>query len=88
MFAFQHSRKKTIRGWVTLYDFPDNPAICPVRSLRDYMARTDTLRSVNAHSIFVALTKPHRSVSAQTVTRWIKDLMSKAGLDTEMFKTA
>ena len=71
---------------MTLYNFPDNPAISPVRSLRDYMAQTDTLRNVNAHSIFVALTQPHRSVSAQTVARWIKDLMSDAGIDTEMFK--
>ena len=86
MFTFQHSRKKTIRGWVTLYDFPDNPTICPVQSLRDYMARTDTLHNANAHSIFVALTKPHRSVSAQTVAHWIKDLMGEAGIDTDMFK--
>ena len=50
------------------------------------MARTDTLRNADAHSIFVALTKPHRSVSAQTVARWIKDLMGEAGIDTEMFK--
>ena len=50
------------------------------------MARTDTLHNANAHSIFVALTNPHRSVSAQTVARWIKDLMGRAGIDTEMFK--
>ena len=86
MFAFQHSRKKTIRGRVNLYDFPDNPAICPVWSLRDYMAQTDTLRNANAHSIFVALTKPHKSVCAQTLACWIKDLMGRAGIDTSVFK--
>ena len=52
----------------------------------DYMARTDTLRNANAHSIFVALTNPHRSVSAQTVARWVKDSMGRADIDTEMFK--
>ena len=50
------------------------------------MAQTDTLRNANAHSIFVALMNPHKSVSAQTVVRWIKYLMDRAGIDTEMFK--
>ena len=50
------------------------------------MAQTNTLRNANAQSIFVSLTKPHKSVSAQTLARWIKDLMSRAGVDTSVFK--
>ena len=50
------------------------------------MARTNTLRHADAQSIFVALMKPHKSVSAQTLPHWIKDLMGRAGIDTSVFK--
>merc|ERR1712112_744955 len=50
------------------------------------MAQTGTLCDANAHSIFVGHTKPHKSVCAQTLARWIKDLMGRAGIDTSVFK--
>ena len=71
---------------MNLYEFTDSPAICPVWSLMDYMAQTDTLQDANAHSIFVGHTKPHKSVCAQTLAHWIKDLMSRAGVDTSVLK--
>ena len=82
MSAFQHSRKKTLRGWVNLFRFPESPSICPVLSLRDYMA----LCHADAHSIFVSLMNPHKSICARTLARWIKELMSRAGVDTSVFK--
>ena len=63
------------------YDFPNSPTICPVWSLRDYMAWTDTLRNTNAQAIFVSLMKPHKSVCAQTLAHWIKVLMGWADVD-------
>ena len=50
------------------------------------MAQTDTLHNANAQAIFVSLMKPHKSVCAQTLARWIKDLMGRAGVDTSVFK--
>ena len=84
--CFQHSREKTIRGWVNVFLLPKSPTICPVVSLKDYMARTNQLHHADAESIFVALTKPHKSVCAQTLARSIKDLMGRAGVDISVFK--
>ena len=50
------------------------------------MARTNQLRHADVQSIFVALMKPRKSVCAQTLARWIKELMSRAGVDTSVFK--
>ena len=83
--CFQNSCKKTIRGWVNVYAFPESPTIFPVVSLKDFMARTNQLRHADAQSIFVTLTKPHKSVCAQTLAHWIKTLMRRAGVDTLVF---
>ena len=83
---FQHSRQKTIRGWVNVMAFPECPSICPVLSLRDYLARTAPLHHANAYKMFISLRKPHKSVSAQTLARWMTNIIADAGVDTRMFK--
>ncbi len=36
--------------------------------------------------LFLALIKPHNAVTPSTIARWIKLLLSKAGIDTNIFK--
>ena len=36
--------------------------------------------------MFIQLRKPHKSVSTQTLARWITNIMAAAGVDTSMFK--
>ena len=83
---FQHSREKTLRGWVNVLSFPEKPSICPVLSLRDYLVRTAPLRNADACKMFIQLRKPHKSVSAQTLAQWMTNIMAAAGVDTSMFK--
>ena len=66
--------------------FPDRPSICPVLSLKDYLVRTAPLHNTDAIKIFIQLRKPHKSVSAQTLARWMTNIMAAAGVDTSMFK--
>ena len=44
-----------------------NPTICPVMSLRDYMAKTYQIQHAFAKLIFVSLKKPNKSGHAQTL---------------------
>ena len=55
-------------------------------SLRDYLVRTAPLRHTDAIKIIIQLRKPHKSVSAQTLARWITNIMAAAGIDNSMFK--
>ena len=65
--------------------FPDKPSIYPVLSLRDYLVKTAPLHHTDAFKIFIQPRKPHKSVSAQTLARWITNIMVAAGVDTSMF---
>jgi hypothetical protein len=63
-----------------------NPAICPVFCLRQYIDRTASLRNEsNNNSLFIGSTKPHKPVSSSTIGRWIKDQLKEAGIDTTVY---
>jgi len=36
--------------------------------------------------LFVSLTRDHKPVTVQTISRWIKTVLSKSGVDTSVFK--
>ena len=57
--------------------------LCIVTVLKEYLERTKDLRK--GTQLFVGTNKPHRSVSRDTISRWIKTVMRKAGLDVSIF---
>ena len=59
--------------------------LCPVAALMEYESRTNLLRG-NHSTLFLGLTKPHKPVYSSTIVRWLKILLGKAGIDTEVFK--
>ena len=36
--------------------------------------------------LLISYGKPHKPVSSEAISRWIKDELSKAGVDTSVFK--
>ena len=66
--AFQHSTPKTIRVHANVMLFPEQPSICPVLSLKDYLVRTASQRAVDAKYMFVQL----RNLTSQCLHRlWL-----------------
>ena len=61
--------------------FPTNSRLCPVTTLRAY---EESLRNGET-KLFLALIKPHKSVTSCTVARWLKALLQAAGMDTSIF---
>ena len=84
--VFQHSRQKTLRGWVNVLAFPESPSIGPVLSPREYLDRTAPLCHTDAYNLFISQHKPHKSVKSQTLAQWMTNMMAAAGVDTTMFK--
>ena len=82
---FQHSRPKIVRGLVNVKSFPESPSFCPVQSLKDYLVRTTPLHAVDAQHRIIQLRLPNKSVSSQTLARWIMCMMADVGVDTSMF---
>lgn len=87
-FLFSKLLKQTRPGFpnptVTLTAFRDS-RLCVVITLKEYISRTEPLRGSESQ-LFVSYTKPHKAVSRDTIGRWVKTVLSSAGIDTKKFK--
>jgi hypothetical protein len=71
---------------LSLDEWSQNKAICPLTCLRSYIERTSILRTPqNAKQLLIGSTKPHNPVTSATVGRWIKDQLREAVIDTSIF---
>ena len=71
---------------LSLDEWSQNKAICPLTCLRSYIERTSIIRTPqNAKQLLIGSTKPHNPVTSATVGRWIKDQLREAGIDTSIF---
>lgn len=61
------------------------PEICPARCLQVYLNKTKPLRNNNKTTLFLSTKKPHSSVTSQTISHWIKDMLQQSGVDTSIF---
>ena len=62
-----------------------NPSLCVCTCLKEYLKRTKPLRGTET-KLFVSSTKPHKRVSRESLSRWIRTVMTSAGVDTTIFK--
>ena len=51
--------------------------------LKEYLRRTKDLRV--GKELFITFVKPHRHASRDTISRWIKEVLNMAGIDTTKF---
>ncbi len=56
-----------------------DPSICVVRTLVSYKEKTNALRKSN--QLLISFIKPHSAISTQTVSRWLRNALSGAGID-------
>lgn len=78
------SRVGTPQPVLILPYFRSRPEICPTTTLSAYLDLTQTLRN-NEDNLFLSLKKPHKNVTAQTLSRWIKSTLSLCGIDVSVF---
>lgn len=62
------------------------PQVCVFTTLKSYMDRTQELRNDDANFLFISLKKPHKSVTTDTIGRWIKEILCASGVDVTIFK--
>ena len=65
--------------------YPDNPNIRVVTTLKAYLDRTSALRG-DAQQLFVSYSKPFKPVSWDTISRWVRTVLQKSGIDVNPFK--
>jgi len=73
---------------ITLPASPENEKLCVHSTLSHYINRTTSVRqSLNTSKLFISYGKPYKAViSTSALSRWLKDMLSIAGIDTSIFK--
>ena len=68
--------------FLTLQKFTTEPKLYPVSCLEYYIYLTDaTCNEANSQLLLIAAVRPFKPVSGATVGRWIKSIMTEAGVD-------
>lgn len=65
--------------------FKDNVSICPATTLRDYIFVTKNKRVDSIGRLLLTYKTPHRPATSQTISRWIKNVLSESGIDMTVF---
>lgn len=58
--------------------------LCVATTLKEYLKRTESIRG-DVKELFIAMKRPYKAVSSQTISRWIKKTLGQSGIDTNQF---
>lgn len=76
-------RKRTREVYITYYR--EDPRICPVVCLLDYLRMTDTRRPPDCPFVLINVKKSKGRASGQTITRWMHRMLTMCGVDMSVF---
>lgn len=71
---------------VELKSYPPDRRLCCITVLKEYLKRTENVRNNNT-CLFLSYIKPYKPVTKSTLSRWLKTVMSRAGIDITKFST-
>ena len=84
MKTLKHSRKGKHQDPLEFKAFKQNINLCVVNLISNYLERTGPLRQ-DSCQLLISFNKPHRPVSKDTIKRWIKEVLSRSGIDTSKY---
>lgn len=64
--------------------FTENPKVCPAKTIQDYIERTRD-RPISVSNLLITYKKPYKAATTQSISRWIKQVLSESGVDTSVF---
>lgn len=65
--------------------FNTEPSVCVARCLQEHLNKTVVLRNNQCNLLLITFKKPYKNAKVNTVSRWIKVVLAKSGLDTSIF---
>lgn len=84
----KHSRVGCVLGMVPLDIFKEDPKVCVVTCLRDYLYYTKGVRSAKKGSLdvlFISHRPPYLPITTQTLAKWVKKCLHLAGIDSKVY---
>ena len=77
-------KKSKVGTLVQFKSFPSDPKLCPVQHLVQYLHTTAAHR--NSPQLFLSFQAPWAPVQKSTLSRWVLNILSVAGIDVEIFR--
>ena len=71
---------------IHLPKFSQDLRICVYTHLIKYLTETESIRK-GEKQLFISFQKPHKRISRDTLSRWIKCMLKKGGVDTDIYTT-
>ena len=71
--------------YVEVFAYPPDRRLCAVFVLKEYLRRTEPLRANNTN-LFISYVKPYRTVTKDTISRWLRAVMFNSGIDCSKYK--
>lgn len=72
---------------LTLPFYVDNSKLCIVRTLQEYVCRTEKYRINDSFKQLILTTvKPFKPASRQTISNWLVSILKESGINTDIFK--
>ena len=69
---------------IELQAYDSDKSLCPVHNISTYLLRTENMRQKHSQ-FFVSYLKPHNPVSKDTIGRWLKKVLTYAGINTTVY---
>lgn len=66
--------------------FRENSSLCVASLIKDYIERTATLRAKDVSALFISFQKPFGPISKKSLSRWVREVLGKACVDTTFFQ--
>ncbi|VEN45268.1 unnamed protein product, partial [Callosobruchus maculatus] len=66
--------------------FIEKPELCVASTICHYLKIMKVLRSPLEDRLVLTIKKPHRTASSQSLSRWLKNILTTCGIDTYIFK--
>ncbi|CAK1579485.1 unnamed protein product [Parnassius mnemosyne] len=65
--------------------FIENINICPATAIKDYLEITNKIRPAGCRNLLLTYRRPHKAATAQSISRWIKNVLAESGVDVTVF---
>ena len=81
----KHSRPHQTKDVFIYNKFEQEPKLCPIAAITEYIKRRTELKTTIT-SLFITSVPPYKTPHKDTLSRWVKELMLKSGVNTIVFK--
>lgn len=66
--------------------FRENPSLCVASIIEYYLIKTGPYRHTT-NTLLITYQRPFHAASTQSISRWVKEMLQRSGIDTSIFKS-